>query len=158
MYGGRWNPRGRRAVYGALDPSTAILEVAVHRGFAVLDAMPHTLTRTHLTDPTRLRVLAPNDVPEPAWLRPGIVSEAQQQFGAGLLDDQGAFLLPSAVSSPSWNVVLDPNVLAEITGEVLQESFVLDPRLHKSPWTPALTQPVRADPGREAARPHRSNT
>src|SRR3546814_3704523 len=30
-FGGRWNNKGTRVVYAALDPSTAILEVAVHR-------------------------------------------------------------------------------------------------------------------------------
>ncbi|TIQ24785.1 MAG: RES domain-containing protein, partial [Mesorhizobium sp.] len=30
--GGRWNSRGVRAVYCSIDPSTAILEVAVHKG------------------------------------------------------------------------------------------------------------------------------
>ena len=29
--GGRWNTKGRRIVYCSIDPSTAILEVAVHR-------------------------------------------------------------------------------------------------------------------------------
>jgi RES domain-containing protein len=35
--GGRWNSRGVRAVYCSIDPSTAILEVAVHKGFRALD-------------------------------------------------------------------------------------------------------------------------
>ena len=35
--GGRWSPKGRPVIYAALDPATAILEVAVHAGFEVLD-------------------------------------------------------------------------------------------------------------------------
>jgi RES domain-containing protein len=31
MAGGRWNPKGAKAVYCCLDPSTSIVEVAVHR-------------------------------------------------------------------------------------------------------------------------------
>ena len=42
--GGRWNSRGVRAVYASIDPSTAILEVAVHKGFRTLDTVPHVLT------------------------------------------------------------------------------------------------------------------
>ena len=34
--GGRWNSSGVRAVYTALDPATAILEVAVHKGFKAM--------------------------------------------------------------------------------------------------------------------------
>ena len=40
-FGGRWNSRGVRAVYCSLDPATAILEVAVHKGFRVLDTVAH---------------------------------------------------------------------------------------------------------------------
>ena len=32
LYGGRWNSKGVRVVYCALDPAVAILEVAVHKG------------------------------------------------------------------------------------------------------------------------------
>ena len=38
--GGRWNTPGVRAVYASLDPATACLEVAVHKGFEVL-GNPH---------------------------------------------------------------------------------------------------------------------
>ena len=41
--GGRWNAKGQRAVYCSVDPSTAILEVAVHAGFPVLDTQPVTV-------------------------------------------------------------------------------------------------------------------
>jgi RES domain-containing protein len=42
--GGRWNRKGVRAVYCSVDPAAAILEVAVHKGFTALDAIPHVLT------------------------------------------------------------------------------------------------------------------
>ena len=38
--GGRWNPRGLATVYASLDAATAILEVAVHKGFEALDCKP----------------------------------------------------------------------------------------------------------------------
>ena len=37
--GGRWNSKGVRAVYCSVDPATAILEVAVHKGFKALDTV-----------------------------------------------------------------------------------------------------------------------
>ncbi|MEA2728512.1 MAG: hypothetical protein QOF70_2987, partial [Acetobacteraceae bacterium] len=37
--GGRWNTKGVRAVYCSVDPATAILEVAVHKGFRALDTV-----------------------------------------------------------------------------------------------------------------------
>ena len=51
--GGRWNSRGVRAVYCSLDPATAILEVAVHKGFRALDTVPHVLTALTITDASR---------------------------------------------------------------------------------------------------------
>jgi RES domain-containing protein len=41
--GGRWNSKGVRAVYCSIDPATAILEVAVHKGFKALDTVAHVL-------------------------------------------------------------------------------------------------------------------
>ena len=42
--GGRRNPVNYAVVYCSADPATAILEVAVHKGFHVLDTVPHVLT------------------------------------------------------------------------------------------------------------------
>ena len=96
--GGRWNSRGRRAVYCSLDPATAILEVAVHKGFRALDTVPHVLTSLGIPDPTGVHVVRPADVPNPNWLVPGIPSAGQQSFGDGLLAEHACFLIPSAVS------------------------------------------------------------
>src|SRR5208337_3411190 len=71
--GGRWNSRGVRAVYASLDPAAAILEVAVHTTFAMLDAVPHVLTSAEITDPGQARVVRAADVPNPDWLRPGAI-------------------------------------------------------------------------------------
>ena len=48
--GGRWNSKGVRAVYCSLDPATAILEVAVHKGFKTLDTMPYVITAARFAD------------------------------------------------------------------------------------------------------------
>jgi RES domain-containing protein len=75
--GGRWNSAGVRAVYCALDPATTILEVAVHKGFDVLDPQPHTMTRLQIHDGTTIHIVDPATVPNPNWLRPGVPGAGQ---------------------------------------------------------------------------------
>lgn len=128
--GGRWNRPGTRAVYASLDPATAILEVAVHKGFGVLDSVPHVLTAFELADVTRLEILRPDRVPDPDWLRPGIPSPDQQAFGDAHLAAAGGFAIPSVVSSRSWNLVLAPGAAGPGLALLEQEPFMLDPRLH----------------------------
>ena len=57
--GGRWNPKGMATVYAALDASTAILEVAVHKDFDALDCKPHRLTQARVLDPSGIYVVSP---------------------------------------------------------------------------------------------------
>ena len=52
-YGGRWNSIGKHVVYAALDPAAAILEVAVHKGFKVLNTVAHNLYSFTIADPGR---------------------------------------------------------------------------------------------------------
>ena len=128
--GGRWNTKGVRAVYCGLDPSTAILEVAVHKTFRVLDTVPHVLTSLHLADPAEVHVVHPEDVPNPNWLRPGIPSSGQQAFGNELLAECSFVCIPSAVSSYSWNLIFDPLRASGHYELRSQERFALDTRLH----------------------------
>jgi RES domain-containing protein len=133
LAGGRWNSRGVRAVYCAVDPSTAILEVAVHKGFRALDIVPHTLTLLRITDPARVHVLDPAAVPNPNWLRPGLPSAGQQAFGDALLAAHSFVVLPSVVSTHSWNLVFVASVASGGYTVLAQEDFALDPRLHPPP-------------------------
>jgi RES domain-containing protein len=55
--GGRWNPVGYPVVYCSADPATAIVEVAVNKGFAVLDTIPHVLTRARILEVTDVHVV-----------------------------------------------------------------------------------------------------
>jgi len=129
LFGGRWNPKGQRTVYCSLDPATCIVEAAVHRGFAVLDTQPHVLSCLQL-DATGVAVLAPDALPNPAWLHGGVPSAGQQQFGAGLLAAHGIVVLPSAVSKLSWNLVFAPGVAAGRWQLLHQQPLVLDTRLN----------------------------
>jgi RES domain-containing protein len=128
--GGRWNSRGVRVVYAALDPATAILEVAVHTTFKILDTVPHVLTSARIAEPSRAIVVTAASVPNPNWLRPGAVGAGQQAFGDALLRASPLVLIPSVVSSHSWNVIFDPAVAKGMFVSVAQEPFALDTRLH----------------------------
>ena len=130
--GGRWNGPGIRAVYCSIDPATAILEVAVHKGVRTLDTVAHVLTAARVADPASVQVVQPDDVPNPNWLRPGIPSAGQQAFGNALLAQHPFVLLPSVVSLHSWNLMFDPARAAGGYALHLQERFALDPRLHPS--------------------------
>ena len=128
--GGRWNSKGRRIVYCAVDPSTAILEVAVHKGFKTLDTVAHVLTALQILDPALINVVGRPDVPNPNWLVPGIPSAGQQAFGDQLLADHLFVAIPSAVSTHSWNLIFDSQRATASYQLVSQEPFALDTRLH----------------------------
>jgi RES domain-containing protein len=131
--GGRWNPAGYPVVYCAADPATAILEVAVHKGFPVLDTVPHLLTRARILDPDDIHVVMPGDVPNPNWLRPGPPGKGQQSFGRELLEYHVFVLIPSAVSDESWNLLFNPDRAAGRYALDAQKRFALDPRLNPLP-------------------------
>ncbi|SLN15821.1 RES domain protein [Roseovarius gaetbuli] len=128
--GGRWNPVGTRAVYCALDPSTAILEVAVHKGFRVLDTQPHVMTAFQVADPTRVKVFAPEDFPDLGWLDPGNATPERRAWGAEQLQTHGIIVIPSAVSRQSWNLIFLAPMVPETFQNLSQTPFVLDPRLN----------------------------
>ena len=113
-----------------LDSSTAILEVAVHKGFKTLDTVAHVLTALQILDPALVHVVGRADVPNPNWLVPGIPSAGQQAFGDQLLTDHLFVAIPSTVSKHSWNLVFDAQRAAGAYKLVIQEPFALDTRLH----------------------------
>lgn len=127
--GGRWNSPGVRAIYASLDPATATLEVAVHKGLRVLDTQPHILTSARIADPAMVHVVMPADIPNPNWLVPCSPNSSQQSFGNALIARHCFVLIPSAVSSHSWNLVFDATKPGDHFDDVSQERFALDPRL-----------------------------
>lgn len=128
--GGRWNPRGLATVYASLDAATAILEVAVHKGFEALDCKPYSLTQARVLDASTIHVVQPHRITNPNWLVPGTPSRSQQQFGADLLNQHPFVLVPSSVSRHSWNLLVNPQLADGLYEVVLQESFGLDGRLN----------------------------
>ena len=133
-FGGRWNPRGLRAVYASLDPATCLVEAAVHRGFDVLDTRPHVLSclQIHpLADgQPGVLVVPPGSLPNPAWLHGGPPSAGQQRFGAGCLLSPGVLVIASAVSRHSWNLVYSPEVAGARVRLLHQQRLVVDTRLN----------------------------
>jgi RES domain-containing protein len=129
--GGRWNAKGTRAIYCSPDPATAILEVAVHKGFFALDTVPHVLTSLTVVDPHAVHVVDPAAVPNPNWLRPGTPSAGQQAFGNVLLARHAMILIPSAVSTHSWNLIFEHASWVGQYRLLSQERFALDTRLHR---------------------------
>ena len=133
-----WSSAGKRILYTSLDPATAILEVGVHKGLATLDAVAHTLLHIEILEPARVFKVEHAHVPNPHWLRPGTVSKAQQAFGDALLAAHGLVLMPSVVSTHSWNLLINVEAVVETGGEAGAkffklrgyEAFALDPRLN----------------------------
>jgi RES domain-containing protein len=130
LVGGRWNSRGVRAVYCSIDPATAILEVAVHKGFRALDTVPHVLTEIEISDPAGVFVVQPTAIPNANWLKPGIPSAGQQEFGDRLLLSHQFVVIPSVVSTASWNLIFVAAKAAGAYAMKSQRPFALDTRLH----------------------------
>ena len=128
--GGRWNPAGFPVVYCSADPATAILEVAVHKGFNTLDTVRHVLSSALILDPNDIHVVTPAEVPNPAWLRPGSPSRGQQAFGRALLERHPFVAIASAVSQESWNLLFNPDVARGRYRLDAQQVFALDTRLN----------------------------
>ena len=129
--GGRWNPKGTKAVYCSIDPSTCLVESAVHRGFKVLDTRPHVLTSLEIANLDGIRVVMPTEIPNPAWLEGGTPNQHQQRWGADLLDLHGIVLFPSSVSKMSWNLVFEPGVAAGRYQLRSQQRLSVDTRLSR---------------------------
>lgn len=128
--GGRWTPKGRRVIYCGLEPSTTILEVAVHKSFRVLDTVAHKLIRIEISQPDLVHQLDLSTIPNKAWLQSGTVSAGQQAFGSALLDLHPFLLVPSVVSTHSWNLVIDVASAQGMFALKSVEDFSLDTRLH----------------------------
>jgi len=130
LFGGRWNSKGVSAVYCSIDPATAILEVAVQKGFKALDTVPHVITAARITDIAEVFIVKPGTVPNPNWLRPGDPSAGQQAFGDDLLRHHRFVAIQSVIYTHCWNVIFDPSMAKGLYNMEFQEPFALDTRLH----------------------------
>jgi RES domain-containing protein len=117
-------------VYCSLDPSTTILESAVHKGFDTLNGVPHVLSKAVLSIAwSKVQVVEPKDVPNKLWLYPCAFSGRQQEFGRALLSAHDFVAIPSVISRNSWNLVFDTNRASGKYSLQAQEDLDLDPRV-----------------------------
>jgi RES domain-containing protein len=117
-------------VYCALDASTTILEVAVHRGFKRMDTIAHSLTSLRIIDPADVHVVDAESLPNANWLRTGMPGAGQQSFGDALLRTHKFVAVPSVVSPNSWNLLFVASMAAGRYTLRSQEGFALDTRLN----------------------------
>ena len=102
----------------------------MHKGFKTLDTVPHVLTALTITDAAKIHIVDPAGVPNANWLRPGIPGAGQQAFGDALLAKHAFVVIPSAVSTHSWNLIFVAATAAGAYALRHQEDFALDTRLH----------------------------
>jgi RES domain-containing protein len=91
------------------------------------------LTAINITEPLSVYIVQPAAIPNPNWLRPGIPGAGQQAFGDELLAQHKFLLIPSTVSTHSWNLIFAANKAAGAYSLRSQEAFALDTRLHPAP-------------------------
>ena len=120
-----------------MDPATAILEVAVHKTFSILDTLPHTLTWARVNDPTEIFVVDLEPLPNPNWPRPGTPGAGQQAFWVRLLAADRFDIIPDSVSTHGWILLFHGVRAAGAYTEVRQEVFVFDTRLHPAGIVPS---------------------
>lgn len=124
---GRWHSRGRRIVYLADHPSSAVLEMLVHMDREFLPAT-YQLLRIAVPNDLEANVIAPNDLPLD-WANR---LEVSRQVGDNWLDHGTSPLLrvPSAIVPQADNFLLNPahpDAAQIAIAEVIRAPF--DPRL-----------------------------
>lgn len=131
-FGGRWNPKGKPALYTAETPSLAMLESLAH--FSLSGAPPNLVLVT-VKLPDSVTVFQPElqDLPKDWMARPE--KPASIRFGAEWLEaaKESVLRVPSVVTpaGAGWNFVLNPmhpELLSKI--EIADSTeWILDPRL-----------------------------
>jgi RES domain-containing protein len=128
---GRWHNRGRRIVYCAENPATALLEILVHFEIEIRDLpAQYRLLKIDVPDDVHVEHVSPDDLPKD-WHEKVEVTRA---IGDTWLANASSAMLrvPSVLVSETFNVLLTPAhpdaarvVIAEVT------EHVIDPRLLK---------------------------
>ena len=81
-----------------------------------------------IPDPALVHIVTAASIPNLNWLRPGMPGAGQQSFGDQLLGAHPLVLMPSVVSTHSWNLLIDANATSGIFKLRKSEAFALDPR------------------------------
>lgn len=129
LNGGRWNSKGKNAIYTAENISLAKLEVTVHLD---LDLIPndYCLIEMSLPDDAKIKTLDISKLSQDWDTIPH--SESTQLLGDDFLDNNNyvALKVPSAIVPQEHNYILNPNHsdFSEIIITKI-ESFTFDNRL-----------------------------
>lgn len=126
---GRWHTRGRRVVYCAPNPATALLEVLVHAEID-LDDLPAAFRYLEIEIPDGLpiEVMRPESLPA-GW---GSRLETTRAIGDGWLDSGRSAVLavPSVIVPETRNYLLNPeHPSASALRIVRKHTHPFDPRL-----------------------------
>lgn len=132
LNGGRWNSRGKNALYSAENISLAKLEVAVHLD---LDLIPddYCLIEIELPKRAKIKILDVSELSSDWNTIPH--SESTQILGDEFLDKNEylALKVPSAVVPQENNYILNPNHPSYSSVKVTNiERFTFDDRLFSS--------------------------
>ena len=131
LNGGRWNSKGRSALYAAEHISLAKLEVAVHLDFDIIPDS-YCLIEIELPDHLKIKIVEMDELPENWNAIPYL--QSTQKLGDSILDQNEAvaFKVPSAVVSQEFNYILNPNHPDFKTIQISKiDSFSFDQRLFK---------------------------
>lgn len=126
---GRWHTRGRRVVYCAENPASALLEVLVHFEIEIR-GLPsrYRLLKINAPEDSRVERVSPDDLPRD-WLEH---THATRAIGDAWLARASTALLlvPSAIVPETLNVLLNPaHPDAPRIVIVHATDHVVDPRL-----------------------------
>lgn len=103
--------------------------MAANRSFDALDREPYVLTCFEVISDAKVKIVQPEEVPNPYWLSPAQPSPNQQLFADALLAEHPFVLIPSAATRHSWNLLVSCDLAEGQFRMVSQERFGLDTRL-----------------------------
>lgn len=102
QFGGRWNPKGMRAVYCSENSSLAALEILARL------VSPSTFPKSYKVMDLDVPDDAIFDVPDDAIMEAPEVDDAEERVGAVLLRKHLAIKVRSAVNPLECNIVINP--------------------------------------------------
>jgi len=128
--GGRWNPRGVRALYTSMHVSLACLEIAVHL-IPQIEPPSFDLLQLHIPDDS-VKMYTKDDLPND-WDTPDGINECIT-VGEKWLDNNEylALKVPSSIVNIEYNFVLNPQHARYAEVKVIDlQQFHIDNRLLK---------------------------
>ena len=126
---GRWHTRGRRVVYCAPNPATALLEILVHAEIE-LDDLPAAYRYLEIEIPEGISAEALDAATLPAGWQSRL--DITRAVGDAWLDSRrsAVFTVPSVIVPQTSNILLNPDHPGAASLRILRiHTHPLDPRL-----------------------------